>query len=115
MAGLASVPLSACAILSSKMAECATPQTQSQCDHQMNMDEGAAKVAAAPNGSCCSLSDVPTPATQEKAFELSVAAAPVVVLDIVRKVPGAPEQQPEQVEQALAPPPLQSLLCTFLI
>src|SRR5215472_10834737 len=54
LVGLGPVPLSACAIFSSKIAECATPQTKSRCD-QMNMDESIPKVAAAPNASCCSV------------------------------------------------------------
>src|SRR2546422_6954026 len=38
LVGLGTGPLSACALLTSQLAECATPQTQPQCD-QMNMDE----------------------------------------------------------------------------
>jgi hypothetical protein len=114
MAGLGPVPLSACAIFSSKMAECATPQTQSQCD-QMNMDEGITEVAAAPNGSCCSLTNAPVPATRHKAFEFSVATGPIVVLDAASKVPHTKHQRPVQIEHTLSPPPLQALLCTFLI
>lgn len=115
MAGLGLGPLSACAIFSSRMAECATPQTQSQCD-QMNMDEGTAKVAAAPNGSCCSLSNAPVPATLHKAFELSVAMPSMVVLGVVSNIPRATELRQAEIERAaVSPPPLQSLLCTFLV
>ena len=114
MAGLGPVPLSACAIFSSKMAECATPQTKSRCD-QMNMDESIPKVAAAPNSSCCSLSNAPVPATRQKMSEPSLAAVPILVLDMSWKLPRIKEQRPTQIEQALSPPPLQSLFCTFLI
>lgn len=112
--GLGPVPLSACAIFSSKMAECATPQTKSRCD-QMNMDESIPKVAAAPNAPCCSLSNAPVPATRQKMSDLSLTAVPNVVLGIEWKLPRTKEQQPTQIEQALSPPPLQSVLCTFLI
>ena len=112
--GLGPVPLSACAVFTSKMVECATPQTQSQCD-QMNMDDGNAKVAAAPDGSCCSLSNAPVPATLQKASGLSVPATSIVLLDTVSNIPRANEQRRAEIEQALSPPPLQSLLCTFLI
>src|SRR5215467_3216145 len=114
MAGLGSVPLSACAIFSSKMAECATPQTKSRCD-QMKMDDSIPKVVPAPDASCCSLSNASVPATRQKASELSLAAVPVVVLGIEWNLPRTREQRPTRIEQALSPPPLQSFLCTFLI
>jgi len=114
MAGLGPVPLSACAIFTSKMAECATPQTKSRCN-QMNMDESIPKVAAAPNASCCSLSNAPLSATRQKMSELSLAAFPIVVLGSEWKLLRTKEQRPTQIEQALSPPPLQSVLCTFLI
>src|SRR5215467_3165882 len=114
MAGLGPVPLSACAIFSSKMAECATPLTKSRCD-QMNMDESIPKVAAAPNASCCSLSNAPVPATRQKMSGLSLAAVSIVSLGIEWKLVRAKEQRPTQIEQALSPPPQQSVLCTFLI
>ena len=114
LAGMGSVPLSACAIVSSKMAECATPQTQSQCD-QMGMDDGAATFAAPPSSSCCFLSAAPLPATLQKVSDLSVARAPIVVLGTAWKPQETQEQRPAQIEQALSPPSLQSVLCTFLI
>jgi ABC-type lipoprotein release transport system permease subunit len=46
LAGLGPVPLSACALFSAQLAECATPKTQSRCN-QMNMDESGAQLLAA--------------------------------------------------------------------
>lgn len=112
--GLGPLPLSACAVFTSKVVECATPQTQSQCD-EMNMDDGNAKVAAAPDGSCCSVSNAPAPATLQKASRISVPAASIVLLGTVSNIPGAIEQREVEIEQAPSPPPLQPFLCTFLI
>ena len=79
------------------------------------MDDTDAKVVAAPDGSCCSLSNAPVPAALQKATGLSAPAASVVLLDTVSNTPGATEQRQVEKEQDLSPPPLQPLLCTFLI
>ena len=113
MAGLGLVPLSACGIFTSRLGECATPETQARCD-QMNAEEGTTQLAAAPDASCCSLSNAPVPAVQ-KASEFSAAASLVVVLEISQELPRSVEQRPTQLEQAFSPPGLQSFLCTFLI
>src|SRR5947209_20330459 len=82
LVGLGTGPLSACALLTSKLAECATPQTRSQCD-QMNMDESGTQLVTAPDTSCCFVSKAPIPELQYKATDLSLAA-PVSVLDPAR-------------------------------
>src|SRR2546426_12246744 len=79
LVGLGTGPLSACALLTSQLAECATPQTQPQCA-QMNMDESGTPLAAAPDTSCCLASKAPIPPLQSKATDLSLAAA-LPVLD----------------------------------
>ena len=79
------------------------------------MDDAMTKVAAAPIGSCCSLSNAPVPAMQQKATELSLALVPVAVLDVTWKVPNTKQQRSVQIERTLFLPALQSLLCTFLI
>jgi hypothetical protein len=81
----------------------------------MNMDEGITKVAAASSSSCCSLSNAPVPTTRQKASDFSAAVAPIAVLGIAWKLPRTKEQRPAEIEQDFSPPPLQSLLCTFLI
>ena len=114
LAGLGPVPLSACALFSSKLVECATPKTESRCD-QMNMDESGAKFAAGPDTSCCYISNAPLPESQYVAPELSLTATPAVVSDATRDLPRLQGVRLADVAQNLSPPPLQSLLCTFLI
>jgi hypothetical protein len=113
LVGLGPVPLSACALLSSKLDECATPKTQSQCD-QMNMDESGIQLIAASDTSCCFISKAPIPQLQYKACDLSLAA-PIAVLDPTGDTPRIQLLPPVLMVQDPSPPSLQSLLCTFLI
>jgi hypothetical protein len=111
--GLGPVPLSACALLTSKLAECAAPKTQSRCD-QMNMDENGTHLVAAPDASCCMGSQAPIPQFQSKASALSVAA-PIEVLDLTGDTPRIQRLPRVLIVQDVSPPSVQSLLCTFLI
>jgi hypothetical protein len=113
LVGLGPVPLSACAFLTSKLAECATPNTQSRCD-QMNMDESGTQLVAAPNTSCCFISKTPIQQIQYKAFDPSLAA-PIGILDPTGDAPRIQRRRPILLVQDLSPPSVQSLLCTFLI
>ena len=113
LVGPGPVPLSACALLSSKMAECATPESQSRCNH-MNMDESGTRLVAASDASCCLISKAPIPQLQYKASDLSLAT-PVVVIDPTADAPRSQPLLPAEIVQDLSPPPLRSLLCTFLI
>ncbi len=113
LVGLGTGPLSACALLTSQLAECATPQTRSQCD-QMNMGESGTQRVAAPDTSCCFVSKAPIPQLQSKAVNLSLAA-PVAVLDAAGDTPRTQRLPPGVTVQDLSPPSVQSLLCTFLI
>ena len=113
LAALGAIPLSECAFLTSKLAECATPQTQSQCDN-MNMNESDAPVLKASEKSCCILSGGPIPQSHHKTFELSAELAPVGLDQPI----GSPRTQPLppfSVVQNPSPPSFQSLHCTFLI
>lgn len=111
--GLGPMPLSACALFSSKLAECATPKAQSQCD-QMNMDESGTQLVAASDTSCCVVSKAPIPQLQYKATDLSLARV-IAVLDLAGVTPRVQRLAPVLIGQNLSPPTLQSLLCTFLI
>lgn len=113
LVGLGPVPLSACAVLSSKLAECATPKTQSRCD-QMNMDESGTQLVTASGTSCCFISKAPIPQLQHKVSDLSLAA-PIAVLDPTGDTPRIQRLPPVLIVHDLSPPSLQSLLCTFLI
>jgi hypothetical protein len=113
LVGLGPVSLSACALRTSKLAECATPKTQSRCD-QMNLDESGTQVVTASDTSCCSISNAPVPQSQNKASGLSLAAA-IAVLDPTGDTPNIQRLSPVLIVHDLSPPSLQSLLCTFLI
>jgi hypothetical protein len=114
MAGLGASPSSICALLSSKAAECATPQTAERCD-RMDMENSGIKVSAAPNASCCALSQAPVPASQQNPSQASPVSVHAIVsesvwmsLPLLRE--GLPHAAPD-----VSPPLLQSFLCTFLI
>jgi hypothetical protein len=113
LVGLSPVPLSACALLTSKLAECATPKTQPRCD-QMNMNEIGTQLVAASDTSCCVVSNAPVPQLQYKASNLSLAA-PVAVLDVTGDTPRIQHLPLVLIVQDVSPPSVQSLLCTFLI
>jgi hypothetical protein len=113
LVGLWPVPLSACALLSSKPAECATPQARAQCDH-MNMDESGTRLVAVSDTSCCVVSKAPIPDLQYKAADLSLARV-IAVLDPTGDTPRIQQLPSVIMVQAFSPPTLQSLLCTFLI
>ena len=106
-------PLSACALFSLQLAECATAKTQSQCN-QMNMDESGTQLVSAPGTSCCSISQAPIPQSQFKGTDLSLAAR-IEVLDPIGDTPRIQQLPPALIVQDVSPPSVQSLLCTFLI
>jgi len=116
LAGLGPVPLSACALSSPHVAECATPASQSHCDH-MNMDDGGGtKVTAAQDTSCCSLANAPVSTRGQKAPDrVSLAVSALVVLRASLNLPVLEQHKVVEIEQDISPPPLQPLLCTFLI
>lgn len=107
------MPLSACALLTSKLAECATPKTESRCD-QMNMAESGIQLVTASDTTCCIVSRAPIPQLQPKASGISLAA-PIAVLDRTGETPRIQQLPPVLIAQDVSPPSVQSLLCTFLI
>jgi len=116
LVGIGPVPLSACALLSSSMAECTTPQTQSQCDRMsmMDLDESGNNLVAAPDRSCC-LASAPLPVSQFKSSGPSLETIPLVVSVQMGTAPCVREVHSTIFVQAPSPPRTQSLLCTFLI
>lgn len=113
LVGLSLVPLSACALLTLKLAECATPKTQPRCG-QMNMNEIGSQLVAASDTSCCVVSNPPVPQLQYKASNLSLPA-PIAVLDLTGDTPRIQQPPLVHIVQDVSPPSVQSLLCTFLI
>jgi len=111
--GLGPVPLSACALLTSKLAECATPKTASRCNG-MDMGESSTHLAAGSTTSCCSISKTPSAQLPSRATNFS-ATPRISAFDATGDAPrsyGVPSVFPLGDP---SPPPLQSLLCTFLI
>lgn len=107
------MPLSACALLSSKMAECAEATTPSPCD-QMYAPNAVTQFSRGSDKSCCVASQAPLPEFQFKGVEAgpSVAmAVPLYTLAIHSPRP----YSTLLVVGNLSPPSFQSLLCTFLI
>jgi hypothetical protein len=112
--GLGPVPLSACALFYSQPAECATPQNHSLCE-RMEMDQSNGPSVAASSKACCLISEAPLPEAQYSSGNLSLAATPLIEYQAIREIPRTGNTQLGLLLQDLSPPPLQSVLCTFLI
>lgn len=107
------MPLSACALLSSRMAECAKATTQSPCD-QMHPHSTGAQLSSRSAKSCCVTSQAPLPELQFK----TVAVGPAVTTVVSQNTLAVPSTTPHSLLLVLenpSPPSVQSLLCTFLI
>ncbi len=114
LAGLGVSPLSICTLFSSKAAECATPQTEARCD-RMDMENSGVKVSAAPNASCCALSQAPIPASQQNSSQVSLVSLHAIVSKSVWLSLPLLRERPSHAAPDVSPPLLQSFLCTFLI
>ena len=107
------VPLSACALFSSKMAECAGATAQSPCD-QMRPHSSEAQSFKDANKSCCVISQAPLPELQFKTMVVGPAITTEVSQQILA-VPSVTHYNPLAFIANPSPPASQSLLCTFLI
>jgi hypothetical protein len=114
LAGLGPAPVSASAVLSGNLVMCVTPRVQTACD-QMNMDANSARLLAASDSSCCFISDASLPGSRYTASDPIAAAAPTVVADPLGYAPRIRRIPTPHPARDSSPPPLQSLLCTFLI
>lgn len=114
LTGLGPVPLSFCALFSAKAAECAKPETKSECN-RMDMGTTAAKISPAPSTSCCDLSRAPVPESQQKAFGVDLTAISHTVRSATEMIAPVYRVDSYATEQDISPPLLQSFLCTFLI
>lgn len=106
------MPLSVCALLSSKMAECAETTAQSACD-QMHPHSGGTQFFKGFDRSCCVSSQAPLPELQLKAA--AVGPVSIAVYHDTLAVPSVRRYSTLLVVENPSPPSLQSLLCTFLI
>jgi len=111
--GLGPVPLSACALLTFKIVECTTPKTESWCD-LLIMEPAGTRHAAASDGSCCTVSQAPVPQSERPRLD-PVPAVSIVDVDLRDEAPLVQTPPQAILVQALSPPSVQSLLCTFLI
>lgn len=107
-------PLSLCALFSSTAGDCPSVETQSQCD-KMDMGEHAAPRITPRSTSCCVVSQAPLPESKNEASKTTVKLELAAALIPVINVENPENIRPLNVPQKLSPPPLRSLLCTFLI
>ena len=107
------MPLSACALLTSRGAECAEPTAPSPCD-QMYSRNAETQVSKSSGKSCCFASQAPLPELQLKGIEVTPALATTVSQNTLA-MPIATGYSTIPVVEHPSPPSLQSLLCTFLI
>jgi hypothetical protein len=111
--GASLVPLSACALLSSKTTECAEAKAQSPCD-EIHPQSAGTQFSKGSDKSCCVTSQAPLP---ELEFN-GVQVGPAVTIAAVQNTLEVPSARPEAaflVVETSSPPCFQSLLCTFLI
>lgn len=107
-------PLSFCALLSSALGNCGSAETRSQCD-KMDMGEHTATVVSSRSNSCCAISQAPLPESKTEVPKTTVKLELAVALTSVTDVVNSERVRVPTVPQELSPPPLRSLLCTFLI
>src|SRR5690242_10126582 len=107
------MPLSACALLSSKMAECTEATNPSPCD-QMYAPSAGTQLSRGSDKSCCVVSQPPLPELQFKGVQVGPAGTIAVSQDTFA-VPSVRPYSTLLVVENSSPPSFQSLLCTFLI
>jgi hypothetical protein len=107
------MPLSVCALLSSRTAECAQATTHSPCD-QMYSHSAGTQFSRGSNKSCCVTSQAPLPELQFKGVDVGTAVTMAVALNTLA-VPSARPYRTRLAVENPSPPSFQSLLCTFLI
>jgi hypothetical protein len=107
------MPLSVCALLFSKVAECAEPTAQSPCD-QMYPHSSGIQFSKGSDKSCCVTSQAPIPELQFKGVEAGPTIAMALPLYTLA-IPGPRPYSTLVVAEDPSPPSFQSLLCTFLI
>jgi hypothetical protein len=116
VAGLAPLPVSACALLHSHTSECAAPQTATDCERMgMHQAEETSFKVSSGNKSCCIISQAPLPEAQSWAGSFAVATNPALASNITVATQPLESVWFPDIPKTTSPPQLQSLLCTFLI
>jgi hypothetical protein len=110
---LGPAPTSICSLLSPLVGECTTAASEVQCA-SMGMNVPSGPTVAASSASCCVISQAPLPESRNEASKLTLhedlGSPQAVVVKTHSSQVGPPD-----VPQIFSPPPLRSLLCTFLI
>gem|GEM_PF-2021263 len=114
LVGLGPLPLSACALIYSQPSECATPQTETHCD-QMGMDQAERPSVSAASKTCCAISEAPLPEAQSNAGNLPATAGSALDSSATPEVVRLANTRLLDAHHDFSSPPLQPLLCTFLI
>lgn len=106
--------VSLCALASSLATDCASSQTQSQCD-QMDMATPSGPALTGQTSSCCTMSRAPLPESKDAPIIPSLQEEPVTISVLAVEVVHFENGRFENASHETSPPPLQPLLCTFLI
>lgn len=112
--GLGPLPLSACALIYSQASECGTPQTETHCE-RMGMDQAEGPSVSPASKTCCVISEAPLPEEQSSAGNLPATAGSAPDSSAVPEIVRLENARPLDELQDFSSPPLQPLLCTFLI
>jgi hypothetical protein len=107
------VPLSTCALISARVAECAQLSDPSPCDH-MDSKSGETQISRSADQSCCVISQAPLPEFQFNEVQVGPAVT-IAEIQNALQVPIARAETAFVVVENSSPSSFQSLLCTFLI
>ncbi len=114
LAGMAQLPLTACALLAGLPGECAQPVSEQHCN-QMDRMSPLQEVKVASDPSCCRVTQAPLPEAQGKA-DAPEAGAKAVLAESFVVLPARPIESANSADcTILSPPNRQPLLCVFLI
>ena len=81
----------------------------------MDMGERTAPTVTSHSNPCCAISQAPLPESKTEVFKTSVKLELAVTLTSATDAAKSEHARTSSVPQELSPPPLRSLLCTFLI
>lgn len=116
VASLGPLQASACAMLHGQPSGCANATTKTDCERMgMRGTEKPTFTVSNRAKSCCAISQAPLPEAQAWAGSFAVAALPALSTDVVVATQPIESACSPDIARDSSPPPLQSLLCTFLI
>ena len=103
-----------CSIFSSSMGDCATRTAETPCD-MMDMPSSPPAAIASQPQSCCTIARAPVPEPRVRVSKVSVELKLEVSPSLNAGTAKASDIASVPVFVDFSPPPLQSLLCSFLI